>query len=233
MSGTVIAVLNASADTPGMPPYVPFEHALADTDESLVAAEGDFRPTDSPEIDAAPPDLAGAEAIVAQPAEDSMPATDEAISADPHAPSSNPDLWLYRDRTVALLRRYMRLSIEVGRMPSLLGREFFRTRVTSYQASTFEDSVIFVHDVERSLEELNEFEKKLIAKIVLQQFSKEEAGRLLGCGYRTVERLFPETLDRVSEILLRKGILTGLPGTKRGVPKSCQGGKTGPFLASD
>jgi hypothetical protein len=46
------------------------------------------------------------------------------------------DLWLYRDRTVGLLRRYMRLSVEVGRLPSLLGREFFRTRVTSYRVST-------------------------------------------------------------------------------------------------
>jgi len=127
----------------------------------------------------------------------------------------------------------MRLSIEVGRLPSLLGREFFRSRITSYGASTFEDSVIFVHDVERSLEELNEFEKKLIAKIVLQQYSKEEAGRLLGCGYRTVERLFPEALDRISEILLRRQILTGLPKTKREVRKDCQGGKSGPFHARD
>jgi hypothetical protein len=140
---------------------------------------------------------------------------------------------MYRDRTVGLLRRYMRLSIEVGRTPSLLGREFFRTRVTSYGASTFEDSVIFVHDMERSLEELNEFEKKLIAKIVLQRFSREEAGRLLGCGYRTVERLFPEALDRVSEILLERGILTGLPKRRHRVPKSCQEGKSGPFRATD
>jgi DNA-directed RNA polymerase specialized sigma24 family protein len=88
--------------------------------------------------------------------------------------------------------------------------------------------------VERSLEELNEFEKKLIARIVLQQFSKEEAGRLLGCGYRTVERLFPEALDRISEILLRREILTGLPTTKeQEVPKSCQGGKSGSFCASE
>src|ERR1700722_14087118 len=130
-------------------------------------------------------------------------------------PGRDPDLWLYRDRTVALLRRYLRLSIEVGRTPSLLGREFFRSRITSYGASTFEDSVIFVHDVERSLEELKEFEKKLIAKMVLQQFSMEEAGRLLGCGCRTIERLFPEALDRVSEIFLERGILTGLPKTKR------------------
>ena len=42
----------------------------------------------------------------------------------------DPDLWLYRERTLGMLRRYQRLSVEVGRLPSLLGREFFRTRVT-------------------------------------------------------------------------------------------------------
>jgi hypothetical protein len=52
---------------------------------------------------------------------------------------------------------------------------------------------------------------------MLQQFSKEETGRILGCGYRTVERLFPEALDRVSEVLLRRGILAGLPSTKHEV----------------
>jgi len=122
----------------------------------------------------------------------------------------DPDLWLYRDRTVAVLRRYLRLSIEVGRMPSVLGREFFRARVTSYKASTFEDAVIFVHDVERSLEKLDGFDRQLIAKVVLQEYSKEEAARSLGCGYRTVERLFPEALDRMSEILLERKILTCL-----------------------
>jgi hypothetical protein len=234
MSGAVIALLHASAETPGTPPCIVFEQALADTGEGLVAAEVDFRPTDSSEIDLTQADVAEAEVVGEETDEGPMPTPEPMlIFADTPAPCSNPDLWLYRDRTVALLRRYMRLSIEVGRMPSLLGREFFRTRVTSYGATTFEDSVIFVHDVERSLEELNELEKKLIAKIVLQQFSKEEAGRLLGCGYRTIERLFPEALDRVSEILLKRGILTGLPRTKREVPKTCQEGKNGPFLASD
>jgi hypothetical protein len=221
MSGAVIDLLYGCADTPGMPPSVHFKQALAETGDG-VAAEPDLRRTDSSGIDTTQVVVPEREAV-----------NEEGISADPTAPSSDPDLWLYRDRTVALLRRYMRLSIEVGRLPSLLGREFFRTRVTSYGSSTFEDSVIFVHDVERSLEELNEFETKLIAKIVLQQFSKEEAGRLLGCGYRTVERLFPEALDRVSEILLKRGILTGLPNSKREVPKTCQGGKTSRFLASE
>ena len=53
-----------------------------------------------------------------------------------------------------MLRRYHRLSVEVGRLPSLLGRDFVRTRVTSYHAGTFEDAVIFVHDVARGLAKL-------------------------------------------------------------------------------
>ena len=216
MSSTVIALLNACAETPGMPPFLPLDDALTDGSEH-PPEQSECTPTNLAEL-GQEPGLEGP-----------TPDVDETAIT----PGRDPDLWLYRQRTVALLRRYLRLSIEVGRTPSLLGREFFRTRVTSYGASTFEDSVIFVHDVERSLEELNEFEKKLIGKIVLQQFSKEEAGRILGCGYRTVERLFPETLDRVSEILLRRGILTGLPSTKHEVPKSCQGGKNGPFLATD
>jgi len=35
------------------------------------------------------------------------------------------ELWLYRDRTMGLLRRYRRISIEVGRLPSLLGGSCF------------------------------------------------------------------------------------------------------------
>jgi len=223
MSGAMIELLSASAETPGMPPCVAFENELIS--EGTARAETEARQVD----------LSGVAEIWGEHAEGSKPAAGRTvISANrTAAESEDPDLWLYRDRTVGLLRRYMRLSIEVGRLPSLLGREFFRSRVTSYGASTFEDSVIFVHDVERSLEELNEFEKKLIAKIVLQQYSKEEAGRLLGCGYRTVERLFPEALDRISEILLRREILTSLPKTKREVRKSCQGGQSGPFLARD
>lgn len=235
MSAAVIALLCASAGTPEVPPCVASEDGSANSGEGIGPAQVDIPWAELSEIDAVQTDLAETDGIAGDPAQEvPAPATQEpAIPEDTHSPGCDPDLWLYRDRTVAMLRRYMRLSIEVGRMPSLLGREFFRTRVTSYKAFTFEDSVIFVHDMERSLEELTEFEKKLIAKIVLQEYSKEEAGQLLGCGYRTVERLFPEALDRVSEILLKRGILTGLPKTRHEVPKTCQEGKTGPFLASD
>jgi hypothetical protein len=110
---------------------------------------------------------------------------------------SDPDLWLYRERTLGMLRRYHRLSVEVGRLPSLLGREFFRTRVTSYHVGTFEDAVIFVHDVARGLATLGSFDHKLIARIVLQDYTHNETARLLGCWRRTVGRRFPEALDRL------------------------------------
>src|SRR3977135_274471 len=71
------------------------------------------------------------------------------------------DMWPYRDRTVALLRLYARASVEVGRLPSLLGRECFRARVSSYPMASFEDIVIFVHDMDKELARRNRFHKIL------------------------------------------------------------------------
>src|SRR5215470_8637747 len=90
-------------------------------------------------------------------------------------PPRSADLWLYRERTIALLRRYLRISIEVGRLPSLLGRELFRSKVTSYRMTSLEDGVIFVHDVERALDQLTEFGRQLITLIVFQEYTRDEA----------------------------------------------------------
>ncbi len=142
-----------------------------------------------------------------------------------HESGIDPDLWLYRERTVGMLKRYQRMSVEVGRLPSLLGREFFRTRVTSYHCGTFEDAVIFVHDVARGLEQLGEFERKLIAKIALQDYTQNETARLLGCWRRTVGRRFPEAVDQLTEIFLEAGLLVRLPVTDGARAKNCQEGR--------
>jgi DNA-directed RNA polymerase specialized sigma24 family protein len=144
----------------------------------------------------------------------------------------NPDLWLYRDRTFSLLRRYLRLSVEVGRLPSLLGRELFRARITAYRVGTFEDAVIFVHDMERSLEQLGEFERSLIGKIALQDYTQDEAALQLGCWRRTVGRRYAEALDLLSEVFLETGMLTALPVMNSGPAKICQEGETGEFPVS-
>jgi hypothetical protein len=146
---------------------------------------------------------------------------------------SSSDLWMYRDRTGALIRRYGRLAVEVGRLPSLLGREFFRGRVSSYRVATFEDAVIFVHDVEHALEILDEVEKKIIARMVLQDYTQDETAALLGCGRRTVVRRLPEALDKLSEVFLKGGLLRRLPDPKPVTEKSCQEGERGEISLSD
>jgi hypothetical protein len=147
-------------------------------------------------------------------------------------PTADPDLWLYRDRTSAILRRYLRLAVEVGRLPALLGREFFRTRVTSYHTQTFEDTVIFVHDVERCLGLLNRTEIELIAVIVMQEHPHYEAARMLRCTRRTIVRSYGEVLDRLSEIFLDREILRRLPKKSPTPAEACQGGETCEIRAS-
>src|SRR6516165_10165417 len=56
----------------------------------------------------------------------------EGVPGLPFEWGADPNLWLYRNRTLAMLYRFFRLSMEVGRLPSILGQEFFRNQVTSY-----------------------------------------------------------------------------------------------------
>ena len=142
------------------------------------------------------------------------------------------DLWPYRRRTVALLRRYARASVEVGRLPSLLGREFFRSRVTSYTMRNFEDVVIFVADMEQAIEKLNALDKKLLAMNVLEEYTIPEVARLLGYNQRMVERFLQDALDQLSRILLEGGLMEQLPTGTRG-RKTCQEGKNCNFAVSD
>ena len=137
---------------------------------------------------------------------------------------------IYRARTVGMLRRYMRYSIETGRLPSLLGREFFRAKVTSYTVVTFEDRVIFVHDMEKCLAKLDEFSRQLIARHILQEHEQAATAKLLNCTERTVRTYLPITLDLLSEILLEVGLLEPQGAKER---KSCQGGKTAEISVSD
>jgi hypothetical protein len=132
-----------------------------------------------------------------------------------NAQDRNPDIWLYRKRTTALLRRYMRFSLEAGRLPSVIGREFFRAKITSYTSTTFEDRVIFVHDVETCLERFDPFDQQIIARIVLQEHDHERAAGLLQCTRKTIERRMPELLDEMSEEFLRVGLLEELPKKQR------------------
>lgn len=117
------------------------------------------------------------------------------------------ELSIYRDNCIALLRRYFCMSIEVGRLPSILGRECFTTRTEDYHTHSFEDTVVFVIDVERCLDRLYLFDKELIACIILQEYSVDEAMKILHCSLRTIERRLPDALDFLTDSFLQNGML--------------------------
>jgi hypothetical protein len=127
----------------------------------------------------------------------------------PKAPLPLPalELSIYRDNCIALLRRYFCMSVEVGRLPSILGREFFTTRTEDYHTHSFEDTVLFVIDVERCLDRLYLFDKQLIACIILQEYAEEEAVKILHCSLRTIERRLPDALDFLTDTFLQNGML--------------------------
>ena len=61
------------------------------------------------------------------------------------------------------------------------------------------------------------FSRAIIGRIILQDYTHEEAARLLSCTERTVRRRLREALDEVSTVFLDCGLL---------LEKSCQEGKT-------
>src|ERR1700716_1896507 len=110
----------------------------------------------------------------------------------------------------------MRLSMEAGREPPLLGREMFRGKVTNYRVHGFDDVVIFVHDVESCLALLEEGQRHLIKRIALQEYTQGETAGLMGLSLRTVVRRYADALDLLTEIFLERKLLEPL--------KACQGG---------
>jgi predicted DNA-binding protein (UPF0251 family) len=112
-----------------------------------------------------------------------------------------------------MLRRYFRLSLDLGRLPSILGGEVFRGVVSSSRMHTFEDFVIFVHDMERCMEKLDPASLETIAALVFLDQSQEEAAKSLGLSRRQVERRYSTALDRLSYRLLVAELMQPLPLT--------------------
>jgi hypothetical protein len=113
----------------------------------------------------------------------------------------------YRRHTENMLRRYLYASMQVGRAPSILGDPVGRGWVSSRPVKTFEDALIFVLDIERCINALEPFDRKMLTRIVLQEYTQAEAAGILGCSVRTISYKFPAALDRLTEKLLTAGLL--------------------------
>lgn len=129
----------------------------------------------------------------------------ESSVSDPEPiPVSEPagEIAFYRRRTELLLRRYMLVSLQTGRVPSVIGNCVFRGKATSYRMHSFEDAIIFLFDIEKCLKRIDPIGRELIARIALQEYTQEETAELIGESLRSVTRKYADTLDELSRIFL-------------------------------
>ena len=122
-------------------------------------------------------------------------------------PVAVTNLYAYRPYTRALLRRYFRVAVDIGRLPSILGGLCFRARVSSYKLHTFEDAVIFVHDIERVFDRIERHLLEIVAGVILLDYSVPEAALRLGITVQRAERRYAAALDSLSSVLLEVGLL--------------------------
>jgi hypothetical protein len=123
-----------------------------------------------------------------------------------------PGTAFYRTYTEAMLRRYGVLSLESGRVPSLLGREMFRGKVTSYRVHAFDDVVIFVHDVERCIQQLAPEQQRLILRIAVQEYTLEETATMLRLSLRSTRRRYMQALDELTGTFLDRRLMERIGG---------------------
>jgi hypothetical protein len=138
-----------------------------------------------------------------------------------------PEIPCYRGQTFAMVRHFFELSCQVGRLPSLLGREFFRARVSHHAIPSFEDQAVFVRDVELCFARLSEQHAEMITLVGLYSFSRDEVAEMLRCSKAWVNNHVADALDALSEIFLQAGLLREerpdrrqMQVTKRSIPPS-------------
>ena len=140
----------------------------------------------------------------------------------------SPELSFYRKYTEGMLRRYVSMSMEAGRVPSLLGKEMFRGKVTHYEVHGFDDVVIFIHDIESCIRRLDDDQQWLIRRIALQQYTQQEAGHMLGLKRQTIIRRYNDAMNRLTAVLLEVRLLEPFAAcedaSKTSRKKPCQGG---------
>jgi len=125
----------------------------------------------------------------------------------PASPAPRPELAFYRKYTEAMLQRYLKLSLEAGRVPSLMGRELFRGDVSHCTVQGFDDVVIFVHDVGNCIGRLSPGLQHLVRRIALQGYSQGETAAMLGISLRTVTRRYADALDQLTSMLIAGKLL--------------------------
>jgi hypothetical protein len=125
-----------------------------------------------------------------------------AVAFDPE-----PETICYRGQTLAIVRHFFEMSCQLGRLPSILGREFFRAKVSHHAIPSFEDQALFAHDVQQSLLKLDDEELKVITLIGLYGLTYDKAAEMLHRSTGCISERYMEALARLTQIFLDAGLL--------------------------
>jgi len=128
---------------------------------------------------------------------------EELLDIDPR-----PEMLCFRGQTLAIMRHFFELSCQVGRLPSLLGREFFRAKVSHHAIPSFEEQAVFARDVELCLARLSDEHSEMITLVGLYDFSHDEIAEMLRRSKAWVHQHVALALDALSEIFLQAGVLS-------------------------
>jgi len=117
------------------------------------------------------------------------------------------DALFFRGQTLAIVRHFYEIASQIGRLPSILGREFFRAKVTHRGIPSFEDQAVFVHDVEQALGRLQEGDAEVIALVGLLHYSLDDVAKMLGRSRSGVATRFADSIDKLAELFLAAKLL--------------------------
>ena len=120
---------------------------------------------------------------------------------------SKLDLYFYRHQTHRMVRRYFYTALQTQRIGSTLADVSCRGWVSSRPIRSFEDALIFVHDMERCIQSLPSLDRDLLNRIVIQEYTHAEAAMLLGMSARTVDYKLQAALDRLTRKLIDAELL--------------------------
>ena len=120
---------------------------------------------------------------------------------------TRPDALFYRSQTLAIVRHFFEISCQIGRLPSILGRELFRAKVSHHGVPSFEEQVVFVHDVERALARLDPQNREVVSLVGLYQYSLAEVATLLHRHRSTIIDRFTDGIDTLAQMFLASGML--------------------------
>lgn len=118
-----------------------------------------------------------------------------------------PETICYRGQTLAMVRHFFEISSQLGRLPSIVGREFFRAKVSHRGIPSFEDQAVFSHDVEQALLKLDDEAIDVITLVGLYDLTQKETAVMLHRSEGCISQRYAEALAQLTQIFLDNGLL--------------------------